>query len=267
MFLDDENDFRIALDIIDGFTCILGLRINKHKSEAMWLGCKINSTYNPQPFNMKNKTKILVVYFSNSICESKLEENWTERIDNCKRLIAIWEKRNVSIMSKVLIIKSFLISQWVYLMQAIFVPNHIVIELNRMLYRCLWRKTDCNKKAFEKVKRNVLCSEREKGGIEMIDLKDFQTACLLQWAVKLNDNNVTTTNCSKWWDVASNIFDRFGEKCICFYATVKSANCKWIYLIQSYFWRSVLCAWLDNNSFKDAPVSNIIWNNRAIKYQ
>ena len=91
-------------------------------------------------------------------------------MENIKRIINGWEKRNLSIAGKVCIIKTFLISQFVYIMQA-QVPDPVLTQVNRILFRFLWRKKDCNRKAFEKVKRTVVCGALENGGFSMIDLK------------------------------------------------------------------------------------------------
>ena len=65
-------------------------------------------------------------------------------------------------------------------MQALVVPENVLIEINRLLFRFLWRKKDCNRRAFENVKRSVLCTDVENGGLNLIDLKDMQVAFLLQ---------------------------------------------------------------------------------------
>ena len=79
--------------------------------------------------------------------------------------------------------------------------------MNRLLFRFLWRKKGCNRKAFEKVKRNVVCSDLENGGLGMIDLKQMQTAFLLQWAGRLCQAQAL----NKWSHIPKNIFDPFGD--------------------------------------------------------
>ena len=81
-----------------------------------------------------------------------------------KGLIQTWRKRNLNLFGKVCIIKTFLISQLVFVMQVIRVPDVILKEVNTLLYRFLWKKKDSNKKAFEKVKRVVMNS-----GIECVE--------------------------------------------------------------------------------------------------
>ena len=263
LLLQDDGDMRNALMIFDEFSLISGLYINRNKSEALWLGSRKNCGLQPVDFVWKDKIKILGVYFSNSKCASEMEENWVKRVDTCKRLIASWEKRNLSIMGKVCIVKTFLISQWVYIMQSIVIPEHVIVEVNRLLYRFLWRKRDCNRKAFEKVKRSVLCCETEQGGLSMIDLRDLQTACLLHWAM---------TACKQsdacWNIIARNNLSLFGDKCICFHASVNSKVFKGLHHIKSLFWRAVVQSWLDNNKMNlDTPVSSLLWNNDAVRYQ
>ena len=263
LFLQDEEDMRKTLMVFDEFSLISGLYINRKKSEALWLGSRKGCGLKPVDFVWKDKIKILGVYFSNNKCASEIDENWIKRIDNCKRLIATWEKRNLSIMGKVCIAKTYLISQWVYIMQAILIPERVIIEMNRLLYRFLWRKRDSNRKAFAKVKRSVLCSEIREGGLGMIDLKDLQTACLLHWAV-----SVSKQTDEIWNNVARQTLSFFGDRCICFHATVDSTVFKGLDSVKSLFWKSVVKTWLDNNCrVVNNKVSHLLWNNHAITYQ
>ena len=63
-------------------------------------------------------------------------------------------------------------------MQTLVVPEKVLIEINRLLFRFLWRKKNYNRRAFEKVKRSVLCTDVESGGLNMTGLKDMQVAFL-----------------------------------------------------------------------------------------
>ena len=105
MFLKDERDMQQALEILAEFSTFSGLEINRMKSEAMWLGNKQNCTDTFFGFVWKRRLKILGVYFGCDKCASQAEENWTGRVENIKRIINAWEKRNLSIAGKVCIIK------------------------------------------------------------------------------------------------------------------------------------------------------------------
>ena len=75
------------------------------KSEAMWLGSKQNCTDIFCGFVWKRRLTILGVYFACDKCASRVEEDWTGRVENINRIINAWEKRNLSIAGKVRIIK------------------------------------------------------------------------------------------------------------------------------------------------------------------
>merc|ERR1711893_466873 len=97
------------------------------------------------------------------------------------RTIRCWEKRNLSIMGKVIIVKTFLISQFNYVMQALILPEHVLKMINTTIFRFLWKKQYSNRRAFEKVKRDVLCLDYKKGGLKMINIFDMQFSFVVKW--------------------------------------------------------------------------------------
>lgn len=263
LFLKDEIDMYYALEIMNDFSSFSGLRIHKRKSEAMWLGSRKHCDETFYNFVWKKKLKILGVYFCNDKSASLVEDNWTGRIRNIKRLICAWEKRNLSIVGKICIVKTFLISQFVYIMQAFVLPDCVLNEVNTLLFRFLWRKRDCNRKAFEKVKRSVLCFEIEKGGLKMIDIRQMQISFLLQWVSQLTTSNEN----DNWSFTPKMMYLRFGKHFECFLSNVNSARFKGLDLVKSHFWKAVLKYWLDNNHYDRGTIGPILlWNNACITY-
>ena len=258
LLLHDEKDMQLALRIIEQFSEFSGLHINKKKSEAMWLGSTKNNQNSPCNFICKTKLKILGIYFSNDKSASTIEDNWKERIDKIKRVIGVWEKRNLSIMGKICVIKTFLLSQFIYVMQSVVFPDHILTEINRIIYNFLWRKKDCNRKAYEKVKRSIMCKNTELGGLNMIDVKHMQTSFLLQWVMQLCQSGR-----EKWSVIPKHIFNTFGPNLDCFHSNVNSKTFNGLQYITSIFWKSVLTSWLDNNPSSSRPTS-LLWNNKFI---
>ena len=92
-----------------------------------------------------------------------------------------------------------------YIMQALVIPDHVLTDINRLLFRFLRRKEKERKKErkkkkkkkkkgkretvtekpSEKVKRIVVCNDFGNGGLKMIDLQQMQASFLLHWVVKL----------------------------------------------------------------------------------
>jgi exonuclease III len=257
LFLTDAQDMLFALKIIDDFSGFSGLKINRQKSEAMWLGSKKNSKDKYYGFTWKTRIKCLGIYFSNSMPASQIEDNWKERIEAIKRVIVTWEKRNLSLMGKMCIIKTFLLSQLVYFMQAFIIPDKVLNSINTLLFRFLWRKKDCNKKAFEKVKRVVMCHDYQFGGLKMIDVRQMQESFLLQWAVNVCSSDLN----DKWNLICTKLFQCFGGKHGCFFSNVKMNKFKGIENIKSSFWKAVLVAWLENNKVDHSNINPCLWNN------
>ena len=107
-------------------------------------------------------------------------------------------------------------------MQAFNIPEKVLTEVNRILFNFVWKKKNNNKKAFEKVKRTVLCSDLEEGGLKMIDLKDMQTSFLLQWVSRLTSKEISDS----WKMIPTSLFSCFGSNLICFYSNISSKSFK-----------------------------------------
>jgi len=63
------------------------------KSEALWLGSKQNCTDTFFGFVWKRRLNFLGVYFACDKCASRVEEDWTGRVENIKRIINTWGKK------------------------------------------------------------------------------------------------------------------------------------------------------------------------------
>ena len=264
LFLLNCQDMCYAMNILNSFSLISGLRINRRKSELMWLGNQKNSQRVLHNFSVKKKIKILGIYYCNDKSASQVTENWSERIGNIKRLIKQWERRNLSIIGKIQVIKTFLVSQLVYAMQVIIIPDAVLIEVNRLLFRFVWRKSNSNRKAFEKVKRVVMCHDFEHGGLKMLDVRQMQASFVLHWVVRLCRAGPD----ERWSFIPHSHFSSLGVQA-CFYANVDSRGFKGLDEVNSYFWKEVLMTWLNYNK---APLGiqngcTLLWNNKNITCQ
>ena len=125
------------------------------------------------------------------------------------------------------------------------------------------KKKDNNKKAFEKVKRNVLCSDYDQGGLKMIDVKQMQTSFLLQWVIRLTKYSSS----DKSTVIPRMIFSSHGKNFECLHSNVNSKSFKGLNHIKSKFWSTVLRTWLDNNtSSNDIKFNPMLWNNKYFVY-
>lgn len=269
LFLKDTEDLGIALEIFQNFAHISGLKINQKKTEAMWLGSDQNR--HDKPYNLKwvKQIKILGIHYRSNISAREIDDNWLKKVENMKRIIKQWSRRNLSIFGKILVAKTFIISQFIFIMQAVGLPEDTLNEINRTLFSFLWKKKYSNKKAFEKVKRKILTQGFEQGGLKMIDMKTLQDALYLTWLPRL----LSTEHNAAWKVVPISLFSHLGKELNILTHTCSPDDLKGIPRNAGLFWPTVLKKWLEVKMNKHTPADHNIyldtplWNNGKLKYK
>ena len=77
------------------------------------------------------------------------------------------------------------------------------------------------------MKKTVVCGALENGGLNMVDLKQMQTAFLLQWVGCLFQAQAV----GKWCHIPENSFAPFGDKYLCFFSNLKRRAFKGLQMI------------------------------------
>ena len=269
LFPNDTNDIICMLHLVNSFSVFSGLYLNFDKTEAMWIGSLRNSMATIGRIKWKlgeSMIKILGIYFSNFDRASNLEINWSKKIESINKKIQCWQKRNLSIMGKVIVVKTFLISQFNYVLQALILPNHVLKSINTLIFRFLWQKQHSNRRAFEKVKRDVLCLDYKKGGLKMINIFDMQSSFVIKWFHLIFNNRD-----ARFSQIPMSLFERIGPDLSLLKCNVTSKEFKGLGLITSQFWKQALKIWFDHNLFKDIAITNyygqVLWNNSRIRYK
>ena len=92
-------------------------------------------------------------------------------MDQIEEGLKNWEKRDLSLIGRVQVIKTFAISKLVF-------PEHIIKRLNRIFFKFLWRSKD-------KVKRIKVIQDMKNGGLNMIDLQSFIKSLIASWVIRI----------------------------------------------------------------------------------
>ena len=183
--LSDRDSAHALFNLLDVFRKLSGLRINASKTEGMWAGFLRYLRYNvSKSFCIKwsgEPIKALGVCYS---YDTKLlhENNFIERLDSVKKLVNIWFSRGLSVYGRVTVIKSLIIPKFVYILSLLPAPKEIIQELNRILFKFLWKGTD-------KVSRLSTIDEYENGGLKMIDLESMIKSLRLAWLKRIFGEN------------------------------------------------------------------------------
>ena len=120
-----------------------------------------------------------------------------------------------------------------------------------------------NTKATEKVQRKVMFNEVKEGGLNMVNIHQYQHSILLGWA-----ENIISARKTMWKDYARSFFVGVGG-IQAFKSKTSSRDFKGVERIASPFWRSVLVTWLDksgNDCSKTLSINDPLFNNSLIKY-
>ena len=173
-----------------------------------------------------------------------IDVSWESKIDNMKRTMKLWSRRNLSIYGKILLAKAFIISQFIYTMQSIGIPDDILTKNNRELFAFIWKKNNYNIiKAFEKVKRKILTQDIDKGGLKMIDMKTLKEDLYLTWIPKLvNKEKEEEQKC--WMDYPSTVFSKLGLNLDILATPTTPTDLTGLPQNMHSFWRNVLQSWL-----------------------
>ena len=94
------------LKLLHNFKNISGLEVNKHKTEAMWLGSWRNRSEKPFGFKWPhNSIYALGVHFScDPVLANKL--NFEEKVYNLEQTLHSWKRRNLTLIGRINIVKT-----------------------------------------------------------------------------------------------------------------------------------------------------------------
>ena len=128
LFLEDIESLKEVLDFMSTFHQSSGLKLNKGKSEAMWIGSKADCMLKPLGLRWPSTPiKCLGIY-----CHSDLEratgDNFVERVKKLKNVLNMWSQRKISLKGKVAVIRSLALPQILYVASVLYTPKWVIEE-------------------------------------------------------------------------------------------------------------------------------------------
>ena len=251
-----------ALATINKFGNVSGLKLNDKKTEALWIGSMTGKKEKILPeSNFKwpeKKVKVLGVWISTDPITT-LNINYNEKVEKIRNILNCWKHRRLSLIGKILVIKSLLASHLTYILAPLATNQNTIREINDIFYDFLW-----NKKG-DKIKRTVLINDYDKGGLKMIDLTLFNKSMKSTWIQKYLD----TSNRGKWKEFFELEFAKFGGNLI-FKGNLNKMDCSKIIPVKNSFIRELLEIWSEV-SFEDAIknrqhfLEQPLWHNSLIR--
>ena len=150
------------MELVEAFGECSGLRINHEKSEVMLLGngrhYSLRNDTEIGDLKIKHSVKILGVHFTYD-SRAKRRLNFDEIVTSIKQKLHIWRWRDLTIMGRIQIVKTFIIPIFLYRASMICSDQEFVKEVNKIIFDFIWKGKD-------KVKRSVLVGDIEDGGLK-----------------------------------------------------------------------------------------------------
>jgi len=168
-----------------------GIKLNIEKTEILIIGKKTNGRkvfnikYNNQIIKIveSNKVKICGITFTNNE-DIAYNENILEKIDKLERQLNIWRQRNLTLQGKILIVKTFGISQLIYSLQATIIKLQDLKKIEDLIFRFIWSIKASNPKCIGKIRRDVLKSNIDKGGLRAPDIEMINRSIKLKHIIR-----------------------------------------------------------------------------------
>jgi len=172
-------DIKSSLYILEEFARYSGLKINKEKSILVQLGNRHNqsSSYLGLSWCHEEFTYLGITFVKDS--KDMEFKNFRHRLENMKNILRLWLQRDLSLKGKIIVLKSLAMAQLIYPLSTLEAPLWVLEEANLILYSFLWGNKP------DKVKRNTIIREIDKGGLKMIDIECMAMALKAKWVAKL----------------------------------------------------------------------------------
>ncbi len=260
LILKNEFELKKAMYVITEFGKFSGTLLNKSKCEGLWLGrlkykqddCKLCDIKWP-----KEPIRLLGIFIGHNKEENDIL-NWDKKIEKIEVLLNIWKQRNLTLFGKVVILKQLALPKILFSASVLPIPKNIIKHINTLFYLFIWGMTD-------RVKRNVLINDVDKGGIRMIDIQSMFDAVKAAWIPRLvNAEEDDLWNMIAKYYLRYNMYDNFILKC----NFVCKDSFTWLYDIPP-FYQEVLLSFnkaktIDKDTFYDDIFKQPIWANQFV---
>ena len=175
-----------AVETIDVFCRHAGSKININKTECILMGNLAGKYDNIQGINVNtNVVKCLGIYIGHNKEECYIK-NWMDVYHGIEKLFESWKKRKLTILGKCCIVNSLALSKLLYVASLLPMPNEEYIKkINKLIYNFIWNSRD-------RIRRNVLISPIEYGGIGIVDVETKLKALKASWVSRIinTDSNI-----------------------------------------------------------------------------
>ena len=257
IFLDNQPQaVNNAIAEIQTFSKSSGLHLNVEKTKCLPIGVPTtNIGQDSLRIQYVNELNVLGIIFQKDNAEITTN-NLKHKIIGLKKDIQQWSRRHITLLGKVTVIKSLLLSKLVHVFLSLPTPSENDIrQIETMFFRFLWDDKP------DRVKRSKMIQQYNKDGIEMVDLKSFIQSMKITWIKRLIESRHD-------WTTLMQKELCHPQKLLMFGPTKLSEVIKHTH---NPFWKQVLMAWRNYRLFSDPDchemTTEALWFSDLTKFK
>ena len=173
-FVDNKQSLKHIFKEYERLSAASCLVLNAERTEIL---DSINRTYKIKYLNNLHyirgptEAKINGVLFAKDGNYMKAR-NYEALVEKVGKALAMWEARKLSLLGKILILKTFGLSQLIYILTVIELEQEQYKKLERMFLNFLWGRDIQRERVYNRISRGKLSRPVEMGGFGMIDFKE-----------------------------------------------------------------------------------------------
>lgn len=206
-FFKDEDSAKVAFDIFKDFEKCSGLKVNFSKTEAAWIGKNKFNRDGSLPIKWTCTFKTLGLHFD--VENEYSNVNLDVCIEKMKGVIKTWKARNLTLIGKIVILKSLAISKLIYVISSSSVPDLYITKIQQIIDSFIWND------GTHKIKREVLQKPIKDGGLKAPNF-DLQLLSLrIMWIKRfLSEKDANWKGVSRAFFPLFDLKDIFYSRCV-----------------------------------------------------
>jgi hypothetical protein len=259
-----EKSLFNALETLEFFSRLSGLKINTSKTKIIWIGSRKFSSdvYHHPRWKLdwgSTSFTLLGMVFSVDL-DQIVNLNYSTKIPTIHAMIRQWSRRILTPIGRVTVVKTLLLPKLIHLISSLPNPSQgMITSLTQELFRFIW-KSKC-----DKVKRVTVTQKYFRGGLNMTNINNFILSIKSSWIKKVvscNQSWLGIFKASYGEEVVKKMLD-FGDEYIS-YLLKNTFNPFWTDVFSS--WLKVVHLQLTSNSQMQEKLLDIpVWYNSKIK--
>ena len=194
IIVNNDSSVQAVFNEYGRLTRLSGLQLNADKTEILLLQSRghrppiqnLNFEYLNQRYICATKDEIKVngLYLQMD-AERMRTRNVDGIISKMTSHLRQWSKRGLSTLGKILVLKTFGVSQLIYLAQSMSLKAQDFKKFNALLFKFIWNRNFEAAKAPDRIKRDIINLPITYGGFGMLDIEALDRSLKLKMLARL----------------------------------------------------------------------------------